>query len=41
MEESALAQGIPGMSDGGVTKLLGVDKDESERIVVTGLGCGG
>ena len=41
MEERTLAQGNLGTFDGGVTKLLGVDKDESERIMVAGLGRGG
>ena len=36
-----LVQGSPGTSYGGATKLLGVDRDESERIVAVGLGRGG
>jgi hypothetical protein len=40
MEERTPAQDSPRTSDGGVTKLLGVDRDESERIVATGLGRG-
>jgi hypothetical protein len=35
------AQGSLGTSDGGATKLLGVDKDESKRIVTARLGHGG
>ena len=36
-----LAQGSPRTSDGGATKLFGVDRDESKRIVAAGLGRGG
>ena len=41
MEERMPAQGSLGMSDGGATKLLGADRDESERIVAIRLGCSG
>ena len=40
MEERTPAQGSPRMSNGSATKLLGVDKDELERIVAAGLGSG-
>ena len=40
MEERTSAQGSPGTSDGGATKLLGVDRDKLERIVATRLGRG-
>ena len=41
MEERTPAQDSMGMFDGGVTKLLGVDRDELEKIVAIGLGRGG
>jgi hypothetical protein len=41
MEERMPAHGCPRMFDGGVTKLLGVDRDELERIMAIGLGHGG
>jgi hypothetical protein len=40
MEERMPAQGCPRTSNGGVTKLLGVDRDELERIMAIGLGRG-
>ena len=41
MEERTSAQGSLETSNGGATKLLGVYKDESERIEAAGLGRGG
>ncbi|KAE8100365.1 hypothetical protein FH972_018272 [Carpinus fangiana] len=41
MEERTPAQDSPGTSDRGETKLLGVDRDELERIVAVELGHGG
>jgi hypothetical protein len=41
MEERTPAQDSLGTSDRGAIKLLGVDKDELERIVAVGLGHGG
>jgi hypothetical protein len=41
MEERTSAQDSPRTSDGGATKLLSVDRDESKMIVVVGLGRSG
>ena len=41
MEERTPAQGSPGTSNGGTTKLLGVDRDGLERVVAVRLGHGG